>query len=1328
MINVDQLRVETVPTSQPPILAKSPVHTATHLATSSLQETITGEYGTPSYQNPLAATHPLRIGEQDLIPSIIPPIDPRRIGPRPSELAATTEQMLEQQHLLRERYDLQSLGQLNTPSTPSPTNISRPPPRTQFNTRSGHSPVQTRRTRNPTGGRTATFEQRKVLLAEYKRELMRRHGYQGVVFYNDVITLRASEILAIYANPAILVTGNSFNYCTKAEGDLRKTGQRHSAATRGNYSAVNRLSLLGAGVSVTRVMLNCHRDIYKVWSIEQNAVGKIVQEPALGTVDKQIALGMADQQLEVGINIPIDDVTDRCIAGDRIRGEPHPPLLVQQRMQARGISMDACYCTNCDNPPYCKRCSELLSRVDGWATLTDDMGNKEEGEVPEGPSETFLHEAPIAQAPTAAQLIQQEAYWAPSTPTAPQLIEHEARIAPAPTDTQLAQQQILQDAELANQRDQLDTSENQMDTEDQFEDTRQFEDAIAPDQLSNTPVEWPPLTPNQLVSAQATIKEEEPVDELIIHDEALTQEIHDMADDQNMNPTMPTASLHTAIEPPPPHGFCPDAENKRIMFPLGWKNRRPKSTCVCDFCVAAAPPFVIDDYELGARGFYATKTVTKARMDALMRKGSDFDLSAPDITKVINYGGGSPTTELELHAKLKPWLKVISRHGYFTLDVEGWTAAKLQEFKHMYAETEHYSTAFAYTTLTICAPDGIMLQIAVNFDGHKIHGKHVPDFIKVLLRNPRIRRAGFGIFEDIRKLRESETVTRVSAGSDLNNLALLCWPQNASLMHKGVIVADRLLAHHELLGIETGKQFVAEQLNAPRIYYNARQKNRPRPRNGIGIDYHDLEFHRPFAAWEDYWVAYNMYDHYLSHALLHAAAQRLRFLDTKNVNTDVIRVIHYLLEYTRGIPPVMLAQGRTTLDLWPLDDWYGKNHQDSGVGPIEMRALLLHVHQPKKFHSTKTIMDELRHGERAYVTDWAAVSDDFLQELRFQLPPSTNNNIITLDNYTTEQAMNKFMRSKGEFFPHPCGLCESYDHSNVTCSTQSPQCHYLLCGDYMHTMGVCKLLNGRCEDKRCEMLGHTQAFHNQYSALKLWEMFRIASPYGAQTCRLFSKDFAYQYWPTHAFKEVRKIRLSILIPPETNPGDQSQAGTMAGLLSSAFVLALPTTEAKIRKRKSTQAPPAHPRTKQTRVTGLTVVQRQGKSTDQNEEPDVIVEDIRIIEPETTSGSGNVSGSYDTTSSSGGSTGQPTVTYAAATGAAPTPPTQDTIVAEALGSAPAGMTRDEKAHLKSMIESPSPLATNDPRAEVLRTVVTHTTPSGPVVREKSIEIYKEDPPQ
>jgi len=138
-----------------------------------------------------------------------------------------------------------------------------------------------------------------------------------------------------------------------------------------------------------------------------------------------------------------------------------------------------------------------------------------------------------------------------------------------------------------------------------------------------------------------------------------------------------------------------------------------------------------------------------------------------------------------------------------------------------------------------------------------------------------------------------------------------------------------------------------------------------------------------------------------------------------------------------------------------------------------------------------------------------------------------------------------------------------------------------------------------------------------------------------------------------------------LIPPETNPQDQNQAGTMAGLLSSAFVMALPTTEAKIRKRKSAQPPPIHPRTKQTRVTGLAVVQRQGQITDQDEEPDVVVEDIRIIEPETTSGSGNVSGSYDTSSSSGMSTAQPAVTHAAATGAASTPQTQDKIVAESL---------------------------------------------------------------
>ncbi len=1155
---------------------------------------------------------------------------------------------------------------------------------------------------------------------------MKRHGYQSVVFYNDIITLRASEILAIYANPAILVTGNSFNYCTKAEGDVRKTGQRHSAAIRGNYAAVNRLSLLGAGVSVTRVMLNCHRDVYKVWSIERNAVGKIVQEPALGTVDRDIALGMADQQLEVGIEIPVDDVTDHCMAGERVRGEPHPPLLVQQRMQARGISMEACYCANCDNPPYCKNCSELLSRVDGWATLTDDMGNKEEGEVPQGPSETFLNEAPIAQAPTATQLVQHEAPVAPA-PTAAQLAQqqalHEAALA-----SQLAQQQALHEAALASQRELPNPSEEQMDTQDKFEDTRQFEDANISGQLSNTPVEWPPLTPNQLVPAQTIIKEEEePIDELIIHDEALTQEIQDMADYQNNNPSMPTASFQTATDPPPPHGFCPDAENERIMFPLGWKNRQPLSTCPCEFCVAAAPPFVIDDYEKGARGFYATKTVTKSRMDALMRAGSDFDLSTPDVNKFINYGGGSPITEQELHAQLKPWLKVISCHGYFTLNVGAWTSAKLQEFKRTYARSSQYTTAFAYTTLSICAPNGIILQIAVNFDGHKVLGKLVPDFIKTLLRNRHIRRAGFDIFENIRKLRESETVTCVSPGSDLNNLALLCWPQNASLVHKGVITADRLLAPQELLGIETGKQFVAEQLNAPRIYYNLKHKQRPRPRSGIGINHNNLEFHRPFAAWPDYWKDYNMYDHYISHALLHAAAQRLRFLDTKNVNADVIRVIHYLLEYTRGIAPVMIAHDKTTMDLWPLDDWFSKNYQESGVGPIEMRALLLHVHHPKKFHSTKTIIDELRHGERSYVTDWAAVSEDFLNELRYQLPPSTNNK-ITLENYTTEQALEKFLRSNGEFFPHPCGYCESYDHTHATCAAQSTHCHYLLCGDYTHTMGVCKLLNGRCEDKRCEMLGHTQAFHNLYSALKLWEIFRIASPFGAQTCRLYSKDFAYQYWPTHIFKEVRKIRLSILIPPEPNPEDQTQAGTMAALLSSAFIMTLPTTEAKIRKRKSIQAPPKNPRTKQTRVTGLAVVQKQGQITDQDNEPDVIVEEICIMEPETTSGSGNVSGSYDTSSSSGMSTVQPSVTYAAATETLPTPPTPNKIAAQSLGSAPTGMTRDEQGKLTALIESPSPLATNDPRAEVLRAVVTHTTPEGPIMREKSIEIYKEDPPQ
>jgi hypothetical protein len=111
-----------------------------------------------------------------------------------------------------------------------------------------------------------------------------------------------------------------------------------------------------------------------------------------------------------------------------------------------------------------------------------------------------------------------------------------------------------------------------------------------------------------------------------------------------------------------------------------------------------------------------------------------------------------------------------------SMDTEGFTVRALRG----YAKSERLTSEEqenAFTVLHLCPPNGVMIQIRVLFDGRTVHGLEVPWEIRNILKNKGIRKIGFAIEGDVKKLAAMPEPINVRSTCNLHHVILMLWPQ-----------------------------------------------------------------------------------------------------------------------------------------------------------------------------------------------------------------------------------------------------------------------------------------------------------------------------------------------------------------------------------------------------------------------------------------------------------------------------------------------------------------------------------------------------------------------
>jgi hypothetical protein len=500
-----------------------------------------------------------------------------------------------------------------------------------------------------------------------------------------------------------------------------------------------------------------------------------------------------------------------------------------------------------------------------------------------------------------------------------------------------------------------------------------------------------------------------------------------------------------------------------------------EGACKEPLCLARRTWFHTFEYEDADTEYYATKTMAQALVDSSMAEGTTYDLT-PTLNvykKIYTLGkvGKSMARVSPTWGYLKP--QVIASDFYescitggrVTLDLEKY----LPEALACYAQRERLSKkdqSHAFTVVHMGAPNGVIVQIRMLFDGKQYHGQNIPPMLGDLLKNKGVQKFGFGVVDDVEHLRVAGF--EVNTVCDLHSVVLMLWPQL------------------ELARPKTSKWFVKEKLRSPCPIYKAGQD---KPEGGLKIRYEAMDFALPVDQWDPLWSYYNAMDNYLAHALVDYASARAADLDDLSSKADVVRYALDILDAVRDLPKDPMGSRRhkrfdrikeETDEMrgkqmcWPLTTDYdvyvrfGKRWEYKNREPRK--------HKPDPEHFKKEYRGELESRVGSKMRDW-----------RLPVTGARDPDV-----------------APGLLFPHLCAKCGSGDHSLESCRGAAV-CSYPPCKGVDHSIITCPMIQTRCPT--CNGLGHNN--HKGRSITSLAEQFNAARRVHLIASRLLDGEVAY---------------------------------------------------------------------------------------------------------------------------------------------------------------------------------------------------------------------------
>ena len=477
------------------------------------------------------------------------------------------------------------------------------------------------------------------------------------------------------------------------------------------------------------------------------------------------------------------------------------------------------------------------------------------------------------------------------------------------------------------------------------------------------------------------------------------------------------------------------------------------------------------------------------------------------------------------------FLESIYDYGFYGCDLEHWGVQSAQ-----YQKLDNDDVKRAISILHIKAPNGVLLQIQVNFPGKGKPKIALPQEIKMLLSQESPVRFGFGAAGDTNRLLASGLVDVVAPAADMHNLALIMWPQTGVALE----------------AIRTGKDFAAEQLGAHRHFVHFRHRKTTQQT----VARHDIwQFNLPIERWADQkaiMIEYNHYDHSVAYVALYRAAMRLNKL-AGYPDADVIRTVHFLLFLLLRWKNRAESQNKQEAFLRPYPDWYGKDHLQSLNGTVPMPPAPM-MPNKRVWNEMGTIMRLFFRQPRTYIIDRHGMPAAFVQKMCELL----GGEAIAKD--APRARDNLYLNQEGACFPHFCERCGSTEHPMVECQEANVQCWY--CQGRSHDIKVCDLLHRFC--KSCFLRGHRDTDHVR-PIIELWNKFMLASRCGAVTTRLQAGPVGYHYFEANGLRHEEAI-----------PRDAAVKAYLVGFVGDIFEDEEPPNRGPDGRMRSPSPPPPQP--------------------------------------------------------------------------------------------------------------------------------------------------------
>jgi hypothetical protein len=498
------------------------------------------------------------------------------------------------------------------------------------------------------------------------------------------------------------------------------------------------------------------------------------------------------------------------------------------------------------------------------------------------------------------------------------------------------------------------------------------------------------------------------------------------------------------------------------------KSEKTTSTCLVKQCLAKGPEYYHDDVDNPALPYYDTMTVEEAFISSSLAAGTRFDMTkfAKTRINILYREWGTLTSTIPEYcsaswAQCDRWLEQLdywpatTRVGLVMFDCEHWSEAsvdKMVKERGLKKSTvKNYISAF-----TMCAINGVMLTIRVNYDGNGCQGKLIPPKVKAILQDPLIRKQMFGIGHDINALKCLDINVRN-------------WADTGRLM----IGAD---PQPDAIDPKSGKAFAAEWHRCPVAFHYAGRNN-----NSTLIPRGGYKFENKFKDWTADMNLYNFFDNYVAWATVLKIAAETALTRGRSDQADIIRYLHLWHDIHRGRG----CQSDHTHR--PTHEWLGTRptYQD----PYPSIPALSGNYAVMGNTLASTVRNRKLNTHR-YRFDYHAVAETTMTEYE-----AIHGEAHT---WIDGSKSDKFLRG-GKAFPHVFKVCRDYDHPENECKAKDTFCLYSVCRSANHNIDFCPVINSRCT--WCEDIGHMKDDHGNHLTVELRNQFEVGRPLSAMAFR-----------------------------------------------------------------------------------------------------------------------------------------------------------------------------------------------------------------------------------